>query len=45
MAIRTKCNRNGAFSFSEGSFNETETEIRLLKLNEASQYSDIQINL
>ena len=41
LAIRTKCNRNGAFSFKEVSFKEIETEIRLLKLNKASQYSDI----
>ena len=40
LAIRTKCN-NGAFSFKEVSFEETETEIRLLKLNKVSQYSDI----
>ena len=39
--IRTKCNRNGAFSLREISFKEIETEIRLLKLNKASQYSDI----
>ena len=41
LAIRTKCNRNGIFSFREMSFKEIETEIRLLKLNKASQYSDI----
>ena len=41
LAIRTKCNRNGAFSFKEVSFKEIEIEIRLLKLNKASQYSDI----
>ena len=41
LAIRTKCNRNGAFSFKEVSFKEIEKEIRLLKLNKASQYSDI----
>ena len=41
MAIRTRYNRNGAFSFREISFKEIETEIRLLKLNKASQYSDI----
>ena len=41
LAIRTKSNRNGAFSFKEVSFKEVETEIRLLKLNKASQYSDI----
>ena len=39
--IRTKCNRNDIFSFREVSFKEIETEIRLLKLNKASQYSDI----
>ena len=39
--IRAKCNRNGAFSFKEVSFKEIEKEIRLLKLNKASQYSDI----
>ena len=38
LAIRTKCNRNGAFSFREVSFKEIETEIRLLKLNKVSQY-------
>ena len=41
LAIRTKCNRNGIFSFREVSFKEIETEIRLLKLNKSSQYSDI----
>ena len=41
LAIRTKCNKNGAFSFKEVSFEEIETEIRLLKLDKASQYSDI----
>ena len=41
LAIKTKCNRNGVFSFREVSFQYIETEIRLLKLNEASQYSDI----
>ena len=41
LAIRTKCNRNGIFSFREVSFKEIETEIRLWKLNKASQYSDI----
>ena len=41
LAIRTKCNRNGAFSFREVSFKEIETGIRLLKLKKASQYSDI----
>ena len=41
LAIRTKCNRNCAFSFREVSFKEIETEIRLLKLNKGSQYSDI----
>ena len=41
LAIRTKCNRNGAFSLREISFKEIETKIRLLKLNKASQHSDI----
>ena len=41
LAIRTKYNRNGIFSFREVIFKEIETEIRLLKLNKASQYSDI----
>ena len=41
LAIRTKCNRNGIFRIREVSFKEIETEIRLLKLNKASQYSDI----
>ena len=41
MAIRTRYNRNGAFSFREISFKEIETEIKLLKLNKTSQYSDI----
>ena len=45
LAIRTKCNRNGAFSFREVSFKEIETEIRLLKLNKVSQYSDIPTKL
>ena len=45
QAIRTKCNRNGAFSFREVSFKEIETEIRLLKLTKASQYSDITTKL
>ena len=38
LVIRTKCNRNGAFSFREVSFKETETEIRLLTLTKGSQY-------
>ena len=33
LAIRAKCDKNGAFSFTEVSFKEIETEIRLLKLN------------
>ena len=41
LAIRTKCNRNCAFSFREVSFKEIETEIRLFKPNNASQYSVI----
>ena len=41
LAIRTKCNKNGIFSFRSVSFKEIETEIRLLKLNKASQHSDI----
>ena len=41
LAIRSKCNRDGAFCFREVSFKKIETEIRLLKLNNASQYSDI----
>ena len=41
LAIRTKGNRNSAFSFKEVSFKEIETKIKLLKLNKASQYSDI----
>ena len=41
LAIRTKCNRNGIFSFREVSFKKIETVIRLLKLNKASQDSDI----
>ena len=36
LAIRTKGNRNDAFSFKEVSFKEIETEIMLLKLNKAS---------
>ena len=36
LAIRTKCNRNGAFSFREVSFKEIETEVSLLKLNKVS---------
>ena len=45
LAIRTKCNRNVDFSFKEVSFNEIETEIRLLKLNKTSQCSDIPLSL
>ena len=45
LAIRTKCNRNGDFSFKEVSFKEIETEIRLLNLNKASQCSDIPLKL
>ena len=45
LAIRTKCNRNGVFGLREVNFKETETEIRLLKLNKASQYSDIPTKL
>ena len=41
LVIRTKGNRNGTFSFKEVIFKEIETEIRLLKPNKASQYSDI----
>ena len=41
LAIRTKCNRNCAFSFREVSFKEIETEIRLWKLNKVSRHSDI----
>ena len=32
------CNRNGTLSFIEVSFKQIETEIRLLKLNEVSEY-------
>ena len=45
LATRTKCNRNGIFSFREVSFKEFETEISLLKLNKASQYSDISTKI
>ena len=41
LVIRAKCNRNGVFSFRVVSFKQTETEIRLLKLNKVSQYLDI----
>ena len=41
LAIKTKSNRNGIFSFRAVRFKEIEREIRLLKLNKASQYSDI----
>ena len=41
LGIRTKCNRNCAFSFREVSFKEIETEIRLWKLNKVSRHSDI----
>ena len=41
LTIRTKCNRNGIFSFREVTLKEIETEITLLKLNKSSQYSDI----
>ena len=36
LAIKTKCNRNGTFSFREVSLKEIEIEIRLLKLTKAS---------
>ena len=39
--IRLGQGRNVALSFTEVSFKETETAIRLLKLNKASQYSDM----
>ena len=38
--IRTKCKRNGVFSFREVSFKEIRTGIMLMKLNKASQYSN-----
>ena len=41
LAIRTKCNRSGAFSFREVSLKQIETEISLLKLSKATQYLDI----
>ena len=41
LANRTKHDRNCVFSFREASFKEIETEIRLLKLIEISQYLDI----
>ena len=41
LAIITKCNNNGVFSFREVSLKEIKTQISLLKLNKASKYSDI----
>ena len=41
LVIGTKCNRNDVFSFREVRFKQIETEISLLELNKASQYSDI----
>ena len=41
VAISSKCNRDGAFGSKEVIFKEIEREIRLLKLNKGSQYSDI----
>ena len=45
LAITTKCNRNGAFSFKEVSLKQIKTEINLLKLNKTSLYSDISIKI
>ena len=41
LAIITKCNKNGVFSFREVSLKQIKTPISLLKLNKASKYSDI----
>ena len=41
LAIRTKCNRNDAFSFMDVNLKEIEIEIRPLKLTKSSQCSDI----
>ena len=41
LAIRTKCNRNGVFSFNEIILKQIEKEISLLILKKTSQYSDI----
>ena len=41
LAIITKCNKNGVFSFREVSLKQIKTQISLLKLNKASKYSDI----
>ena len=45
LVIRNKCNRHGVFSFREVSFKQIETETSRLKLNKASQYSDIPIKI
>ena len=45
LAIRTTSNRNGVFSFRKVSFKKIETKIMLLKLNKASQYSDISTKI
>ena len=41
LAIITKCNKNGVFSFREVSLKQIKTQISLLKLNKVSKYSDI----
>ena len=41
LAIITKCNKNGVFSFREVSLKQIKTQISLLKPNKASKYSDI----
>ena len=40
LVIRTKCNRNGVFSFSKVNLGQIETGTGLLKLNKVSQYSE-----
>ena len=41
LAIWTRYNRNGTFSFSKVSLKQSETKISGLKRNKVSQYSDI----
>ena len=45
LVIKTKCNQNGVFTFREVSVKEIQTEIRLLKLNKASQYLYIRTKI
>ena len=45
LAIRTKCNRNGGFSFKEVCVKKIETEIRLSKLNKHLNIQIYQLKL